>query len=376
MARKVIRLAPRVILCIGIIVCLSAKAIAAEKKIKWKMTTTWTQAINLYYGEQLLIKYVKEMTGGNFEIEYFPAGSLMPAFEVFDACSKGTVEMAGDWPSYWVTKDPAFDFLGSFPFGFTNMDYIIWMYQYGGLKLMQELYGKYGMTYFSLGVTPMESGFRTTAKTGPIKTLEDYKGKKLRTPSRATIWILEKLGAAPVKMPGGEIYLALERGVIDGAEFSSPGIDWEMGLGEITKYWSVPCWFQPSSQIGVMVNLKAYQALPKEYQVILECAAKAAAIEATAFWEADSARAIEKFKKKGTEIVKLDEASLEKLEDLAAQYVLIPAKESKEYARILKSQMEYLKEYKDWRDMTGRFGFGRHPKYVEMVLEELKKMGF
>ncbi len=359
----------------GLVFAALGTSVAADKKIKWKMTTTWSPAINLYYGEKELIKYVKEMTGGNFDIKYFPGGSLMKAFEVFDACSKNTVQMAGDWPSYWASKDPAFDFLGSFPFGFTNMDYIIWMYQFGGLEVMQKMFGKYGMTYFTLGATPMESGFRTTKKTGPIKTMTDYKGLKLRTPSRATIWILKQIGAAPMKIPGGEIYLAVERGVLDGAEFSSPGIDWEMGFAEITKYWSVPCWFQPSSEIGVMINLKAYNALPKEYQAILKYACQAAALKATAFYEADSARAIEKFRKKGIEITKLDDASLKKLEDLAGQYCVIKAKESDAYAEILKSQMLYLKKYKDWRDMSGNFGFGRNPAYVDKVLDELKKMG-
>jgi TRAP-type mannitol/chloroaromatic compound transport system substrate-binding protein len=353
---------------------------ALAAKIKWRMGSTWTPAINLYYGDKELIKYVGEMTNGNFEIKWFPSGTLMGAFEYFDGCSKGAVEAVGDWPSYWASKDPAFDFLGSFPFGFTNVDYVNWMYECGGLALMQELFGKYGMTYFSLGVTPMESGFRTTAKTGPIKSLADYKGKKLRTPSRATIWVLEQVGAAPVKLPGGEIYLAVERGTLDGAEFSSPGVDWEMGFAEITKFWSVPCWFQPCSQLGMMVNLKAYNALSKEYQAILKYGAQAASIKAMAFYEVDSARGVKRFLDKGTEIVKLDDASLEKLEDLAGQYCIMQAKETMGkglpfYAKMLKSQMQYLKDYKIWRDMSGRFGQGRTPKYVDAVLAELDKLG-
>jgi TRAP-type mannitol/chloroaromatic compound transport system substrate-binding protein len=359
----------------AITMVLALGSTAFAKKIRWRMGSTWTPAINLYVGDKAMIKYVKEMSDGNFEIKWFPSGSLMKAFEYFDGCSKGVVEMAGDWPSYWASKDPAFDFLGSFPFGFTNMDYIIWMYDFGGLELMQQLYGKYGMTYFSLGSTPMESGFRTTAKTGPIKTIDDYKGKKVRTPSRATIWILKQVGGAPIKMPGGEIYLAVERGTLDGAEFSSPGIDWEMGFAEITKYWSVPCWFQPASQVGTMVNLKAYNSLSPQYQAILKYACQAAAVKATAFYEGESGRAIEKFIAKGTEIVKLDDASLRKLEDYAGQYCLQQAKKSEFYAKLLKSQMDYLNEYKDWRDMTGRFGQGSTPKYVDKVLAELEKMG-
>ena len=365
-----------VIICtVSVVLAIGSAAFAADK-VNWRMGSTWTPAINLYHGDQAMIKYVKEMTDGNFDIKWFPSGSLMKAFEYFDACSKGVVEAVGDWSSYWVGKDPAFDFLGSMPYGFTNMDYVIWYYQFGGEELYNEAYGKFGMKYFNLGATTSESGFRTTAKTGPIRTLEDYKGKKMRTPARATIWILEQLGGAPVKMAGGEIYLAVERGTLDGAEFSAPGIDWEMGFAEITKYWSVPCWFQPASQVGMMVNLEAYNKLSPQYKAILRTAAKAAAMESLTFYEADSGRAIEKFKEKGTEVVELDEASLKKLDEMAGEYIIMAAKERGGlFAKILKSQMEYLNEYKDWRAMTGKFGFGFHPTYVDKVLAELEKMG-
>ena len=367
----------KLLMFLGVItMVLAFGTTALAKKIRWKMGSTWTPAINLYYGDKEMIKYVAEMTDGDFQIKWFPSGSLMKAFEYFDACSKGVVQMAGDWPSYWASKDPAFDFLGSFPFGFTNVDYVNWMYGWGGLELMQEVYGQFGMTYFNLGVTPMESGFRTTEKTGPIKSIADYKGLKLRTPSRATIWILQQVGATPLKIPGGEIYLAVERGTLDGAEFSSPGIDWEMGFAEITKYWSVPCWFQPCSQVGTMVNLKAYNGLSKKNKAILRYGCQAAAIKAMAFYEVASGQAIEKFVAKGTKIYPLPDAELDKLEGLAGEYCLMQAKKSKNYAKILKSQMEYMDEYKDWREMTGRFGQGNTPKFVGNVLSELKKMGY
>lgn len=360
---------------VSLVLAFGSVALAAEK-VKWRMGSTWTPAINLYHGDKAMIKYVNEMTEGNFDIKWFPSGSLMGAFEYFDACSKGVVQAVGDWPNYWVGKDPAFDFLGSMPYGFTNMDYMVWYYQFGGQALYDEAYGKFNMMYLNLGATTSESGFRTTEKTGPIRTLEDYKGKKLRTPARATIWTLQQLGGAPVKMPGGEIYLAVERGTLDGAEFSAPGVDLEMGFAEITKYWSVPCWFQPASQTGMMINKDAFNKLPKVYQSILRSAAKAAAMEGLTFYEADSGRAIEKFIEKGTEIVKLDDASLQKLDELSGQYIIMALKERGGlFAKILKSQMDYLNEYKDWRDMTGKFGYGFHPSYVDDVLAELDKMG-
>ena len=102
----------------------------------------------------------------------------------------------------------------------------------------------------------------------------------------------------------------------------------------------------------------------------------AASLRAIAFYEGDSAKAIQKFKDKGVEIYPLPKEELAKLEKLAGQYCIMKAKESKAYAEVLKSQMEYLSQYKEWRDMSGDFGFGRTPTYVDNVLAELKKMGY
>lgn len=125
-----------------------------------------------------------------------------------------------------------------------------------------------------------------------------------------------------------------------------------------------------------MVNLKAYNSLSKQKQAVLKYAAQAAALKATAFYEGESGRSIERFIEKGTEIVKLDDESLRKLEDYAGQYAIMQAKKSDMYAKLLKSQMDYLDEYKDWRDMTGRFGQGSTPAYVDKVLAELAKLGY
>ena len=97
-------------------------------------------------------------------------------------------------------------------------------------------------------------------------------------------------------------------------------------------------------------------------------------MEALTFYEADSGRAIEKFVAKGTEIVQLDDAALKKLDELSGEYIIEAAKERKGlFCKILKSQMDYLNEYKDWREMTGKFGYGFHPTYVDKVVAELEK---
>ena len=124
-----------------------------------------------------------------------------------------------------------------------------------------------------------------------------------------------------------------------------------------------------------MVNLKAWNSLSKEYQAILRYGCMAASLRAIAFYEGDSARSIQKFKDKGVEIYPLPKEELAKLEKLAGQYCIMKAKESKAYAEVLKSQMEYLKQYKEWRDMSGDFGFGRTPTYVDTCSCRTEKNG-
>ena len=216
-----------------------------------------------------------------------------------------------------------------------------------------------------------QSGIETLGRSHIVNAYDRF-GVSYQIPAdRQRVYQLRRVGP-------GEIYLAVERGTLDGAEFSSPGVDWEMGFAEITKYWSVPGWHQPCAQVGMMVNKNAWNKLPKLYQKILTRAAMAAAMESLTFYEADSARAIEKFKAKGTKIVHLTPECLKTLDELTGKYILKALHErgaNSLFAKILKSQMEYLKTYRDWRDMTDVFGHGETPSYVDAVLAELEKMG-
>ena len=348
----------------------------ADQKVNWKMGSCFSASINVNYGEAEMIKYVKEMSDGNFNIQQFHAGALMPALEHFDAVQKGVIQAAGEWPGYWASKDLAFDTLGSFPLGFTYIDYINWLYQGGGLEMVQDLYKKYGMTWFPIGMLPVESGFWLTEKSGPIKTIADYKGKKLRTSARASITILTELGASPVMLTGDETYLGLQRGTVDGGEFATPGVDLQLGLSEVTKYWSAPSWFQTASVVGFMINLEAWNALSKKNQAILKYACQAAAMKSMTFWDVDAARAVHKLKDMGMVVSTFSMEEYPKLAPLVAKYAIMQAKKSPGFAKLLKSQIEFRKFYQPWREIMGPFGQGHKDWWGDQVLPELKKMGY
>ncbi len=331
---------------------------AAEKPIKWTMVSTWTPTINLLEGDKNFAKLVNELSNGRLQITVSPAGELVPATAVFDAVSKGSVECGGDWPSYWAGKNSAFDLLGSYPMGLGQYDAINWYFHGGGKKVFSDLFGKYNMIYFLTSVSPMESGIRARV---PIRTLADYKGKKLRMSGKAQGHILQRLGAAQVMVSGGEIYQALQMATIDGAEFSTPSIDWKMGFAEVTKFNVGPGWHQPSSTFGVMINKGAWEKLPEDLKVIVERAAMANVAYMSSWYESTNIEALNFFKEAGTETIKLSEEELKTLEGYAWEYLVDEAAKNPDYQTAALSMFQFLKDFQGTRETQQPFSQGRNP---------------
>ncbi len=253
---------------------LAGPAIAQEK---WTMTTTWPASLELIEMDKHWVDLANKLTGDDLSIDFFEGGSLVPAGEVFGAVQSGTIQAGADWPGYWAGRDAAFSPLATTASLFNAVDYVNWIQGWGGAEMYNEVYGKFGMVYLPYGVTNNKSGFRTVNK--PIKTTDDLKGLNLRVSGLEQGKLLQKLGGNQVSMAGGEIYQSLERGVIDGAEFSTPNVDLSGGFDQVTKYWSTPGWHQSSSVFGVMINKANWDKLSPETQEKLKIAA-----DATMLW--------------------------------------------------------------------------------------------
>ncbi|RLA99711.1 ABC transporter substrate-binding protein [Candidatus Bathyarchaeota archaeon] len=361
------------LIIIAIIWGMASVAIGAEKQkvIRWRFQSIWPPAINLIEGDKHFVGLVNKLAGGRLKIDFYPGGALVGGFELFDAVAKGTIEAGGDWPNYWAGKNTAFDLLGSFPMLLTPGDYFVWIWQGGGLELYQEIYGKYGLVYFPHTNTSMESGVRSNK---PIRTLKDYAGLKIRMSGRNQGKILKDIGAAQVMMAGGEIYQALERGVIDAAEFCNPSTDWGMGFQEVTKYWASPGWHQPNSVLGVMINKKAWDALPDDLKYIIKVAAQATFTWSWSFFEYSAIDGTKKFLEKGIKLTRLDDDSLKKLQELAWKHLLEDARANPDFAKVAYSQVKFLHDFAHWRTICKPFSFGRNPKGLEKVLKELETL--
>src|SRR5262245_12434531 len=157
---------------------VQAPNVIAQPKVQWRMSTTWTAALDvLQGGAQRLAKIVDEMSGGRFRIEVIPGGQIMGLLECFDAASKGTIEAYMGSPQYWSAKEPAIEWFATIPFGMNPAGMTAWYYQGDGLKLMEETYGAFNLVPRpAMRNAPQMAGwFRKK-----INTTADLKGLKMR----------------------------------------------------------------------------------------------------------------------------------------------------------------------------------------------------
>ncbi len=339
---------------------LGALAVAgsAAAQQSWTMTTTWPSSLELIEIDRHFVELANQLTGDDLQIEFYEGGALVPAGEVFGAVQSGTIQAGGDWPGYWAGRDAAFSPLATTPALFNAVDYVNWIEQWGGDELYDEIYGQFGMVYLPYGVTNNESGFRTNE---PIRSLEDLQGKRLRLSGLEQGRILERLGGNQVSMAGGEIYQSLERGVIDGAEFSTPNVDWSAGFQQVTDYWATPGWHQSASVFGVMINQQAWDQLSDETKEKLEIAADATLLWSLSFTERRASEAYGQFQGALEEITRYDDETLDEIQAMANEVIVEVSCENPNSARVYLSMLEYLADYSGWREASAPYNLGRTP---------------
>ncbi len=316
----------------------------SDKKFRWKMVMPWSKGLLFYDMAQHFADSVKLASGGRLDIKLFSAGELVGAMESFDAVSKGSAQVGHDWPGYWKGKNENFVSFASVPFGLDAEGYNIWLYERGGLEQMQELYGRYNLYVLPGGQGGQEMGLFSNKK---ATKMSDFKGMRLRTPG----WfmdIMNQLGASVSPLPGGEVYLALERGVIDAAEFSSPAINYPMGFDEITKYVIEPGVHQPGIQCGLFFNMDAWNELPADLQWIVNIAAKETQLWSTAWIENLNVQAINKFKEK-IEFVTMDAETRSAFAKKTKEYLESVKAKHPDVKKTLDSQEQFKKDFAEWR---------------------------
>jgi len=301
---------------------VDAPNVIAQPKIQWRMSTAFTAVFDIHQGAaQRLAKVVEEMSGGRFRIEVFPGGQIMQPFECFDAASQGTIEAFMASAYYWTAKEPAVEWFTAVPFGMNAEGMAAWYYQGDGLKLWEETYAAFNLVPRpATAPSPQMAGwFRRK-----INTIGDYKGLKMRIGTGLGGKVYVKAGGTAVLTPAAEIYAALERGVIDAAEWIGPHDDMKLGLQNTARHYYYPGWHEPGTVNEFGFNKKAYDALPVDLRRTLDHAAAAVQVYGRTDYHAKNAIALQKLKtefKGKVEVIQLPVPVLRDLKKLATEVI-------------------------------------------------------
>ncbi|MCE5974582.1 TRAP transporter substrate-binding protein [Sinirhodobacter sp. WL0062] len=251
----------------GAAASLAAPAIAqSAPKVTWRLTSSFPKSLDTIYGAaDVLAKRINEATDGNFQIQVFAGGEIVPGLQAADAAAAGTVEACHTVGYYYWGKDPAWAVAAAVPFSLSARGINAWHYHGGGIDLYNEFLAKQGLVGFPGGNTGVQMGgwFRKE-----INTVEDLKGLKMRVGGFAGK-VMEKLGLVPQQIAGGDIYPALEKGTIDATEWVGPYDDEKLGFYKVAPYYYYPGWWEGGPTVHFMFNKAAYEALPAAYQSLL-----------------------------------------------------------------------------------------------------------
>ncbi len=238
-------------------------------ELRWRLTSSFPKSLDTLYGAaEVFSKAVAEATDNKFQIQVFAANEIVPAATAADAVQNGTVEMCHTASYYYFGKDPTFSFGTAVPFGLNTRMQNAWMYQGGGMELMNELYKKFNFIGFPAGNTGAQMGgwFRKE-----IKDVADLRNLKMRIGGFAGT-VMAKIGVVPQQIPGGEIYTALEKGTIDAAEWVGPYDDERLGFQKIAPYYYYPGWWEGGAMLHNFINIEKWNSLTPAYKSIVRTA--------------------------------------------------------------------------------------------------------
>ncbi len=271
----------------------------AQPRVRWRMATSWPKSLEtIFGGADTLCRRVEAITGGRFTITPFAAGEIVPGLQVLDAVQGGTVECGHTASYYYVGKNPALGFGTTVPFGLTAQQQNAWLYHGGGLEAMAKLYADFGVLSFPAGNTGAQMGGWFKQQ---IKGLSDLKGLKMRIPGLGGE-VMTRLGVNVQVLPGGEIFLALDRNAIDAAEWVGPYDDEKLGLHKAAQYYYYPGWWEPGPTLEAQVNQSAWDKLPQEYQDAFRTASYEANLNMLAQYDALNRQALKRLQTGGTQL--------------------------------------------------------------------------
>jgi TRAP-type mannitol/chloroaromatic compound transport system substrate-binding protein len=325
-----------------------APASAEIDRVRWQVPMAFASTLTAL-GDTMpwIADQLRTVSGGQIDLQVAEPGAVIPALSIFENVSTGAVDAGYSWMGYEIGQVPASALFGATPFGFESVEYLAWMYFHGGRDLLDETFAPYDVKAIPCGtISPEAAGwFREE-----ITSVDDFQGMRFRAAGVGGE-IMSEFGSSVTMLPGGELYQALETGVLDGTEFSLPTVDEQLGFYQVASYYYLPGWHQPATNQFLYVNLGVWEGLSEQTQALIDMACMAGNAYAIARAEALQGEVLARFEEQGVTLGVYDDDTLRAFHDATVTVMERRSAENEMFGRVYESMMEFQREHSLWKEL-------------------------
>jgi TRAP-type mannitol/chloroaromatic compound transport system substrate-binding protein len=337
----------RAALLAGAAVAIALPA-AAQERLRWQVPMSFASTLTAL-GDTMpwVADQLRAMSGGSIDLQVAEPGAVVPALSIFENVSTGAIDAGYSWMGYEIGQVPAAALFGATPFGLESTDFLAWMNFHGGRELLNETFAPFNVYPIPCGtISPEAAGwFREE-----ITSVDDFNGLKFRAAGVGGE-IMTEFGMSVTMLPGGELYQALETGVLDATEFSLPTVDEQLGFFQVAKNYYLPGWHQPSTNQFLYVNLDVWNGLEDGTKAMIETACMAGNAMAIAKAEALQGEVLKRFEEQGVSVRTYDDDMLKAFYDTTKKVMERRSAENEMFGKVYASMMEFQEELSPWKEM-------------------------
>lgn len=329
---------------------ITAAPMAAQAdfdRVRWQVPMAFSSSL-LALGDTMPVvsDMVSRISDGRVTLQVFEPNAIVPALSIYDNVSAGNISAGYSWMGYEWGQLPASALFGATPFGLESIEFMAWMYHHGGDELLKELFEPQNVYPIFCGtISPEAAGWFTKE----MNSVNDFDGLKFRAAGLGGE-IMAEFGMSINVLPGGELYQALETGVLDATEFSLPTVDNQLGFYQVANYYYLPGWHQPSTNQFLYINLDDWNGLNTQTQALIETACMAGNAAAIAKAEALQGGVLKEFESKGVNLRTYDDETLAAFEAATDRVMAKYSAQDEMFKRVYDSMKAFQEEHAPWKD--------------------------
>lgn len=328
-------------------VTLTPAVADAQERVRWQVPMSFASTLTAL-GDTMpwVADQLRAASGGNIDLRVAEPGALVPALSIFENVSEGNIDAGYSWMGYEWGTVPAAALYGATPFGLESIEFVAWMTHHGGQELLEETFHPYNVHPVLCGtISPEGAGwFRDE-----MATVEDLRGLRYRAAGVGGE-IFAEFGMSVTLLPGGELYQALETGVLDGTEFSLPTVDEQLGFFQVADYFYMPGWHQPSTNQFLYINLDVWNGLEDQTRSMIEMACMAGNSYAIGRAEALQGAVLERYDERGVNVRTYSDEQIAAFREASNRVLKDWSEKDEMFGKVYGSMMEFQSELRPWKE--------------------------